>query len=253
MRAVVEVPFPARQATAAVFRKGGAFVKSLWHKSTGVPPGPIEVEWDGLLGPPHVAAEDMAQMAGGSGNVTQYELRLQVGTPPPSLSLSLSTPTSSYRVGPYPLLRTTPLPILTPLTSLQVSNVSYIWEGVVGNSGPAVGNKVLKSLGKLENIAVVGGIGFVTLGYNEGQTSMKMFDVENPHSWTDVGHTDLTAGFSTVHGARFSTEICTRHWIPRLLTSSACMHVTNGIPLGCSYLLPVGTVICVQTLQCVRR
>lgn len=76
--------------------------------------------------------------------------------------------------------------------------MSYIWEGVVGNSGPAVGNKVLKSLGKLENVAVVGGIGFVTLGYNEGQTSMKMFNVESPHSWTDVGHTDLTAGFATV-------------------------------------------------------
>ena len=36
MRAVVEVPFPVRQATAAVFRKGGGFVKSLWHKSAGV-------------------------------------------------------------------------------------------------------------------------------------------------------------------------------------------------------------------------
>jgi hypothetical protein len=27
------------------------------------------------------------------------------------------------------------------------------------------------------------------------------------------------------------------------------MHVTNGIPLGCSLLLPVHTVICVQTLK----
>jgi len=80
----------------------------------------------------------------------------------------------------------------------QVSNVSYVWEGVVGNSGPAVGNKVLKSLGQMQNVAVVGGVAFVTLGYNEGQTSMKMFDVERPHSWTDVGHTDLTAGFNTV-------------------------------------------------------
>jgi hypothetical protein len=27
------------------------------------------------------------------------------------------------------------------------------------------------------------------------------------------------------------------------------MRVTNGIPLGCSLLLPVGTVICLQTLK----
>jgi hypothetical protein len=29
----------------------------------------------------------------------------------------------------------------------------------------------------------------------------------------------------------------------------ASMHVANGIPLGCSLLLPVGTVNCVQTLK----
>jgi hypothetical protein len=34
-----------------------------------------------------------------------------------------------------------------------VSNVSYIWEGAVGNSGPAVGNKVLKSLLPMQNVA----------------------------------------------------------------------------------------------------
>jgi hypothetical protein len=29
----------------------------------------------------------------------------------------------------------------------------------------------------------------------------------------------------------------------------AIMRVTNGIPLGCSLLLPIGTVICVRTLK----
>jgi hypothetical protein len=53
------------------------------------------------------------------------------------------------------------------------------------------------------------------------------------------------------HGARFQTEFCTRgcHWIPHIFACSDPMHVTNGIPLGCPLLLPVGTVNCVQTLK----
>ena len=31
------------------------------------------------------------------------------------------------------------------------------------------------------------------------------------------------------------------------------MRATNGIPLGCSPLLPVGTVICVETLKASRK
>ena len=53
-----------------------------------------------------------------------------------------------------------------------------------------------------------------------------------------------------MYGARFSTEICTRgcHWIPPcLLEVNMC--VTNGIPLGCPLLLPVGTINSVQTLK----
>jgi hypothetical protein len=44
-----------------------------------------------------------------------------------------------------------------------------------------------------------------------------------------------------VHGARFSAE--------STLEDQANMRVTNGIPLGCSRLLPVDTVNCVQTLK----
>ena len=85
-----------------------------------------------------------------------------------------------------------------PFRTLAALDTPTTREGAVGNSGPAVGNTVLKSLHPMCNIAVVGNVGFVTLGYNEQQTSMKMFSVDNPHSWQDVGHPDITSGFSTV-------------------------------------------------------
>ena len=50
---------------------------------------------------------------------------------------------------------------------VQLSNVSYTWEGVVGNSGPATGPNVQSSLDVVRSIAVAGGIGIVSVGYNE--------------------------------------------------------------------------------------
>jgi hypothetical protein len=62
-----------------------------------------------------------------------------------------------------------------------------------------------------------------------------------------------TEGFSLMYGARFRQKFTTEDAIgfPRLLASSSCMRVTNGIPLGCSLLLPVDTVNSVQTLKAV--
>jgi aminopeptidase N len=51
-------------------------------------------------------------------------------------------------------------------------------------------------------------------------------------------------------GARFSTETYTRGCIDSHACSlEASWRVTNGVPLGCSLLLPVGTVHSVQTLK----
>jgi hypothetical protein len=59
----------------------------------------------------------------------------------------------------------------------------------------------------------------------------------------------------SLHGARFSAEIYARgcHWIPGMFAWSAVMRVTDGIPLGCSFFLPIDTVNCVQTLKAILR
>lgn len=79
---------------------------------------------------------------------------------------------------------------------LQVSNVSHAWQGAVGNSGPAVGPNILRSLEMPTSISIVGDIGVLTLGYDEGETSTKLFLMDDPHAWTDIGHTDITGGFT---------------------------------------------------------
>jgi hypothetical protein len=57
------------------------------------------------------------------------------------------------------------------------------------------------------------------------------------------------------HGARFSAEIYTLgptrgcHLVPTHVRFKRNMRATNGIPLGCSLLLPVDTVNSVRTLK----
>jgi hypothetical protein len=69
---------------------------------------------------------------------------------------------------------------------------------------------------------------------------------ENPRA--DWLHEMLTAGTMRVFRQKVALEDA--------IGSHACsleanMRVTNSIPLGCSLLLPVDTVNCVQTLQVV--
>jgi hypothetical protein len=55
---------------------------------------------------------------------------------------------------------------------------------------------------------------------------------------------------AAMYGARFSTEFTPEDAIGAHACSlEANMRATNGIPLGCLLLLPVGTVNCVQTLK----
>jgi hypothetical protein len=59
--------------------------------------------------------------------------------------------------------------------------------------------------------------------------------------------TNLLQDETRLYGARFPTEIYARGCIGS--HAQASRRVTNGIPLGCSPLLPVDTVNCVQTLK----
>jgi hypothetical protein len=103
---------------------------------------------------------------------------------------------------------------------------------------------------------------------------LKQFHADHYHPTNAVFYSygDLPLE-ATLYGARFSAEAYTRgyHWITsiwlgrikksnhrcfhgaKLATSKvgerSCRRVTNGIPLGCPLLLPVGTVNSVATLK----
>ncbi len=82
---------------------------------------------------------------------------------------------------------------------LIASNVTYTWEGLIGNTGPSTGPNILRSGGTgPTSLALAGNFGFVTLGYNEGQTGMKMFLASNPHQWIDIAHPDRLTVFNHV-------------------------------------------------------
>ena len=52
---------------------------------------------------------------------------------------------------------------------VQASNVSHVWEGVVGNSGPAEGTNVMHSLNWVSNIHTAGNVGLLSTNYNEAR------------------------------------------------------------------------------------
>ena len=148
----LDVLHPAKQATAAVYRKADdAMVRTLWHRVYGVDAGLLEVTWDGSLDE-HVTTT----MPASDVIPAEYEIKV------------------------------------------QMSNVSYTWEGAVGNSGPATGPNVMFSLDSAKSIAVSGNIGIISLGYNEASNSIKAFMVDDPHGWINVGHPDETQAPSSV-------------------------------------------------------
>jgi hypothetical protein len=78
---------------------------------------------------------------------------------------------------------------------LQLSNTSYVWEGVIGNSGPATGELVIRSFSPPQGLATIGNMGLVATGYNEGQSGMKMFMLDDPHRWWHMAHADESQVF----------------------------------------------------------
>ena len=51
---------------------------------------------------------------------------------------------------------------------IDTTDVSYEWEGVIGNTGPATGTDVMISLGPYKGIAIAGDVAVTAVGYTEG-------------------------------------------------------------------------------------
>jgi hypothetical protein len=90
---------------------------------------------------------------------------------------------------------------------VQANNVTYTWEGVVGNSGPATGPNVMSSLTPPLDLTSQQGLLFLAMGYNEGQTGLKMIRAGHAASadaplgaegWWPMGHADSTSVFTHV-------------------------------------------------------
>ena len=56
---------------------------------------------------------------------------------------------------------------LFELRWIDTSAVSYDWQGVVGNTGPSVGQHVLRSEDWQQDLAIAGDVGVRAWGYNE--------------------------------------------------------------------------------------
>ena len=78
---------------------------------------------------------------------------------------------------------------------LDTSKVQYDWQGVVGNSGPAVGQHVLRSEGWQNDLAIAGTVGVRAWGYNEADAGCALFSTSAPSSTTSVAHSDYHRTF----------------------------------------------------------
>lgn len=158
----VQVPRAAGQVSAAVFRKADdALIKTLWHHRGVEVDTEFALEWDGSLPPHHHS----------------HRHRHREGVEPPRLDAAAAFNPLDYEF------------------RVQASNVSHEWLGVIGNSGPMVGPHVMRSLYGIQQIVTAGNVGILAFGYNEGGTSFKMFDLDHPHRWIDLGHPDTFEAF----------------------------------------------------------
>ena len=73
---------------------------------------------------------------------------------------------------------------------VQHANVSYTWEGVIGNTGPATGPNTLVSGGDGPvSLAINGNIGVVAVGYNEVQPPTTQHTHTTHHTPHTTHHT----------------------------------------------------------------
>ena len=78
---------------------------------------------------------------------------------------------------------------------IDTSSVTYDWQGVVGNSGPAVGQNVLRSEDWQQDLAIAGNVGVRAWGYDEGQPGVAMFSTNAPSASTSIAHSDYHRTF----------------------------------------------------------
>ena len=79
---------------------------------------------------------------------------------------------------------------------LDTSNVKYDWHGVVGNSGPATGQNVLRSEGWQNDLAIAGKVGVRAWGYNEAGSGCSLFSTSTPSHTTSIAHSDYHRTFA---------------------------------------------------------
>ena len=71
------------------------------------------------------------------------------------------------------------------------SNVSYVWEGAVGNTGVwQVGPWVLRALYAIADLDIAGGVGAYAFGYCERQRALAVFNTSAPNDLSFVSRED---------------------------------------------------------------
>ena len=68
------------------------------------------------------------------------------------------------------------------------ANVSYVWEGVVGNSGPQTGLHVLRALFEIADLDIADGLGSFAYGYTERIMPSSMWRTATPALPQSTGH-----------------------------------------------------------------
>ncbi|MFD2574669.1 hypothetical protein ACFSUS_28835, partial [Spirosoma soli] len=88
---------------------------------------------------------------------------------------------------------------------LLSNNVSYTWEGVIGNSsfGVSQGNALQRGFLRIQGMAITGNTAYYGIGYAEGNPSQAKFDLARPqfrNEFTPKGSTDQATLFVATDG-----------------------------------------------------
>ncbi|GAB3023149.1 putative Ig domain-containing protein [Spirosoma pulveris] len=98
-----------------------------------------------------------------------------------------------------------PAPVATYDIKLISNNVTYTWEGVIGNSsfGKSQGNAVQRGFLRIQSMATAGSSVYYGVGYAEGHPSQAKFNVSNPQQrieFSRKGSTDQATLFVATDG-----------------------------------------------------
>jgi hypothetical protein len=81
------------------------------------------------------------------------------------------------------------------VVSAPHAKVDYVWEGVLGNTGPLTGPGALKGLNPPAKIQVVGDLAVWCLGYNERQPGCFVFNTSSPQISSPVSPANFERNF----------------------------------------------------------